>query len=203
MNMKKAMFFAAMAMVGLLFASCNKNNFKSFVGTWGVEKIIYENYNTDWQGKPIPETLVTETHNYDPEDIGHGIQLVFRDNKTGEMRDNDVDSLQIVTDDNDTVYIPCPDTTLVTRFTYSYDKEEAILYMNLTDYARTYMLKISDLTDKSFTYENNYDIAEDNRTYIETAYLKRLSDKASKSETRGPKNGKCHPRYKGSLFGDK
>ena len=119
------------------------------------------------------------------------------------MRDNDVDSLQIVTDDNDTVYIPCPDTTLVTRFTYSYDKEEAILYMNLTDYARTYMLKISDLTDKSFTYENNYDIAEDNRTYIETAYMKRLSNKASKSETRGPKNGKCHPRYKGSLFGDK
>ena len=201
--MKKTMIIAAMAMVGLLFASCNKNNYKSFVGTWGVEKIVYESYNTDWQGNPIPGSVVSETHNYDPEDIGHGIQLVFKSNKTGEMRDNDVDSLLVINDDNDTVYIPCPDTTLVTRFTYSYDKEEAILYMNLTDYARTYMLKISDLTDKSFTYENNYDIATDNRTYIETAYLKRLSDKASKSATKGPKNGKCHPRYKGSVFGDK
>jgi len=201
--MKKNMIIAAMAMVGLLFASCNKINYKSFVGTWGVEKIVYENYNTDWQGQPIPGSIVTETHTYDPEDIGHGIQLVFKSDKTGELRDNDVDSLQIVDDNNDTVYIPCPDTTLVTRFTYSYDAEAGLLYLNLTDYADTYMLKISDMTDKSFTYENNYGIAEDNRTYFETAYLKRLSDNASKSETRGPKNGKCHPRYKGSLFGDK
>lgn len=197
------MFFAAMAMVGLLFASCNKNNYKSFVGTWGVEKIVYESYNTDYYGQPIPGSMVTETHNYDPEDIGHGIQLVFKSNKTGELRDNDVDSLMVVTEDNDTVYIHCPDTTLVTRFTYSYDADAAILYMNLTDVARTFMLKISDFTQESFKYENNYDIAIDNRKYIETAYLKRLSDNASKSATKGPKNGKCHPRYPGSLFGDK
>jgi hypothetical protein len=190
------MFFAAMAVVGLLFASCNKKDYKSFVGTWGVEKIIYENYNTDWQGNPIPGSMETETFTYDPEDIGNGIQLVFRENKTGEMHDNDVDTVWI-----DTVnYIVNPDTTLVTKFTYSYDKEEAILYMNLTDSARTYMMKISDLTDNSFTYENNYDIATDNRKYIETAYMKRISGKSAGA--RASKNGKCHPRLKGSLFGD-
>lgn len=202
MNMKKvkkAMVFAAMAMVGLLFASCNKIDYKSFVGTWGVEKIVYESYNTDWQGNPIAGSMETSTFEYDPEDIGHGIQLVFRDNKTGEMRDNDVDTVWM-----DTVnYVINPDTTLVTRFTYSFDGDESILYMNLTDLAVTYMLKVSDFTDNSFKYENNYDIADDNRVYYETAYMKRLSGNASKSDAKGPKNLKCHPRTKGSLFGDR
>ena len=195
-----------MAIVGLLFASCNKNDYKSFVGTWGVEKIVYENYNTDWQGNPIAGSVVTQTHNYDPEDIGHGIQLVFRDNKTGEMRDNDVDTVWYDWNNETHEYesfVVNPDTTLVTKFTYSYDKDESVLYMNLPELALTYMLKISELTKDSFVYENNYGIADDNRTYYETAYMKRISDQPSKTTAKGPKNDKCHPRYRGSLFGDR
>lgn len=195
-KMKKVSLFATLAIAALMFTSCNKIDYTSFVGTWGVEKIIYENYNTDYAGNPIAGSMETQTYEYDPEDIGNGIQLVFRENKTGEMRDNDVDTIWL-----DSVnYVYNPDTTLVTRFTFSYDESESILYMNLTELARTYMMKISDLTDNSFTYQNNYFIAEDNRTYFETAYMKRLTNTASKS-VRGPKNTKCHPRLEGSLFG--
>ena len=198
--MKKISFLMAVAVAATLFTSCSKDDYKSFIGTWGVEKIVYENYNTDWQGNPIQSSLVTETYNYDPEDIGHGIQLVFREDKTGEMRDNDVDSLRVITG-NDTIYIHCPDTTIVTRFTFSYDKDESILFMNLTDHAETFMMKISELTDDSFVYENNYGIAEDNRTYFETAYMKRISGKSAGSKALA--NPKSHPRTKGSLFGDR
>ncbi len=197
--MKKLTLFVTLAIAALMFTSCGKDNYKSFVGTWGVEKIVYENYNTDWQGNPIAGSMETQTYEYDPEDIGHGIQLVFRENKTGEMRDNDVDTIWV-----DSVnYIYNPDTTLVSRFTYSYDDAESILYMNMTATAQTFMLRVSDLTDNSFKYENNYFIASDNRTYIETAYLKRLSNSVSKSGTRGSKNPNCHPRLKGSFLGNR
>ena len=194
-----------MAIVGLLFASCNKNDYKSFVGTWGVEKIVYESYNTDWQGSPIQGSMETETYTYNPEELDKGIQLVFREDKTGEMRDNDVDTVWYDWNEETHVYdsyVVNPDTTLVTRFTYSYDQDESVLYMNLPELARTYMMQISDLTSNSFTYKNNYDIAEDNRKYIETAYMKRISGNTSKSAAKGSGNGKCHPRLKGSLFGD-
>ena len=198
--MKKTVWFLTLAIAATLFASCSKKDYKTFVGTWGVEKIIYESYNTDYLGNPIQGSMETNTYEYDPEDVDHGIQLIFKKDKSGEMRDNDVDSLPIV-NGNDTTYIQCSDTTLVTKFTYSYDEDESILFMNLPSLAITYMLKISDLTDDSFKYENNYGIGSDNRVYIETAYMKRISNKTSKTGTKTSKNTKCHPRMKGSFLG--
>ena len=78
-----------MAMVAMLFASCSKTDFKSFIGTWGVEKIEY--YNIDYAGNPIAASL--ETFTFDPNDTNNGIQLVFRTDKTGEMRDSAIDSI--------------------------------------------------------------------------------------------------------------
>ena len=59
--MKKLTLFV-MAFVALLFASCNKNktDYKSFVGTWGVEKIEY--FNIDYYGHPISSSI--ESFNY-------------------------------------------------------------------------------------------------------------------------------------------
>ena len=201
--MKKLTLIAALLMTMLAFTSCGKDenetvSYKSFVGTWGVEKIIYENYNTDYAGNPIQGSMETETYVYDPTDIDNGIQLVFKKDKTGEMRDNDIDSLPKVVD-GDTIYIQCSDTTLVYPFTYSYDKDEAILYMNMS-YARTYMMSISDLTDDSFVYKNNYGMDEDNRVYFETAYMKRLSATPSKSASRQKAK---HPLKPGSFLGSR
>lgn len=188
--MKKLPLIVLCAFAALFFASCGKNNYKAFVGTWGVEKIEY--YNIDYAGNPIASTM--QTHNYDPEDIGHGIQLVFRDDMTGEMRDNDVDT--IWNEDHDS-YIYNPDTTLVKKFDYSYDKRESVIYMNM-EYVRTFKLKISDLTSNSFTYENEYW-----KDYMERAYMKRLSDKpTSKSATRQEQNRK-RPVKPGSLLGER
>ncbi len=194
--MKKLTLIAALLMTMLAFTSCGKDDYRMFVGTWGVEKIIYENYNTDYAGNPIQGSMETETYVYDPTDIDNGIQLVFKKDKTGEMRDNDIDSLPRVVD-GDTIYIQCSDTTLVYPFTYSYDKDEAILYMNMS-YARTYMMSISDLTDDSFVYKNNYGMDEDNRVYFETAYMKRLSATPSKSASRQKAK---HPLKPGSFLG--
>ena len=187
--MKKLPLIVLCAFAALFFASCGqKSDYKAFVGTWGVEKIEY--YNIDYAGNPIASTI--QTHIFDPEDIGHGIQLVFRDDMTGEMRDNDVDT---VWNDAHDSYVVNPDTTIVRKFDYSYDKRESVIYMNM-DYVRTFKLKISELTDNSFTYENEYW-----KDYMERAYMKRLSDKpTSKSATRQEQNRK-RPVKPGSLLG--
>ena len=184
--MKKVTLLTMMAMVAMLFASCSKTDFKSFVGTWGVEKIEY--YNIDYAGNPIAASL--ETFTFDPNDADNGIQLTFRADKTGEMRDSAIDSLLV-----DSVYIHCPDTVLVTKFTYSYDKSDKSMYMNMDNSARPFRLQIENLTSDSFTYENEYGV-----DYMEKAYLKRIS-KSTKSASR---NMPAHP-HKGpdALFGDR
>ena len=184
--MKKVTLFTMMAMVAMLFTSCSKTDFKSFVGKWGVEKIEY--YNIDYAGNPIAASL--ETFTFDPNDANNGIQLTFRADKTGEMRDSAIDSLLV-----DSVYIQCPDTVLVTKFTYSYDKSDKSLYMNMDNSARPFRLQIENLTSDSFTYENEY-----GTDYMEKAYLKRIS-KSTKSTSR---NVPAHPhKGPGALFGDR
>lgn len=174
--MKQIKLIAAFAVMALLLASCGKkNDYKAFVGTWGVEKIEY--FNIDYAGNPIPATI--ETYNFNPDNINDGIQLVFREDKSGEMRDKSRDTLYFDFDTVTNTYqtiIVCPDTTLVTKFTYSYDNSQSILYMNM-DYVRTFMMHVYNLESNSFTYENEY-----GKDYVERAYLKRLSsDKSSKA----------------------
>ena len=116
--MKKLTICAALAMVAILIASCGKNDYKSFVGTWGVEKIEY--YNVDHWGNPITASMKTFT--YDPNSTDNGIQLSFSEDKTGKMLDSAVDTIWM--DWNSTTqqyesYIVNPDTVIVTKFTYS------------------------------------------------------------------------------------
>lgn len=181
-------------MVALLFASCNKIDYKSFVGTWGVEKIEY--YNIDYAGNPIAGSL--DTYNYDPNSTDNGIQLVFKANKTGEMRDSAVDT--IWTDWNSETqayesYVVNPDTVLVYPFTYSYDQSDNTLYMNMDygSYINTARMAINDMTDDSFIYENEYD-----KDYMEKGYLKRISSTSSKETSRQMVK---HPRKPGSILG--
>ena len=196
--MKKLGIITLCAMCAILFASCNKD-YKAFVGYWGVEKIEY--YNIDYAGNPIPATI--ETFVYDPEDIDNGIQLVFREDKSGEMRDNNIDTIWYDWDPETGTYesyIVNPDTTLVYTFTYSYDKGESSLYMNMKytypyEYSRTFMMKVSNLTDNSFSYENEY-----STNYVEHAYLKRLSDTPSKSAS---KNKPTRLHKPGSLLSNR
>ena len=188
--MKKLTFLTMMAITALLFTSCSKNDYKSFVGTWGVEKIEY--YNTDYAGNPIAASL--ESFTFDPNDTDNGIHLIFRADKSGEMRDSAVDSVLKV-QEGDTVYVQCPDTVIVTKFTYSYDKKDQSLYMNMSNSARPFRLQIENLTDDSFTYENEY-----GKDYMEKAYLKRIS-KSTKSTSR---NVPAHPHNRpGSVFGSR
>ena len=198
--MKKLTLFV-MAFVALLFASCNKNktDYKSFVGTWGVEKIEY--FNIDYYGHPISSSI--ESFNYNPNDPDNTIQLVFREDKTGEMRDGAIDTLYLDYNEETQVYetvLYRPDTVLVYTFTYSYDKSESALYMNMKYtypyvYSRTFMVKVSDVEDNSFVYENEYNV-----NYVEKAYLKRVSNSPSKSSSREAVKNPNHP---GSFLGSR
>ena len=187
--MKKLSLFVTLALIGLLFTSCRKDDYKRFVGTWGVEKIEY--YNVDYAGNPIAGSL--ETFNYDPNSTDNGIQLIFKADKSGEMRDSAVDTIW-VTDDS---YIVCPDTTVVYKFSYSFDKSDRVLYMNIdyVTYIKTFKMYIENMTDNSFVYENEYD-----KDYVERAYLKRISKATSKSSSR---QEIMHPRKPGSFLGDR
>lgn len=158
---------------------------KPFVGIWGVEKIEY--YNSDYYGNPILATL--QTYEYTLGDSNDGMDLVFREDNTGELRDRSRDTIY----DGDDIII-CPDTTLVTGFTYSYDAQTATLYLNM-EYVHTFRMNIVDLERDSFVYENEY--ATD---YVEKAYLKRLSYTPDKFT--GRKN-QHRPSKKGSLLGKK
>lgn len=197
--MKKLALFAVMALAALVFASCNKTDYKSFVGTWGVEKIEY--FNIDFYGNPIDASM--ESYNYNPNDPDNTIQLVFREDKTGEMRDGAIDTLWLDYNEETEVYetvIYCPDTVLVYTFTYSYDKSESALYMNMKYtypyvYSRTFMMKVSDMDDNSFIYENEYNV-----NYVEKAYLKRVSDVPTKSSVH---DAVKHPHRPGSFLGSR
>lgn len=193
--MKKLSLFATLAILVLAAASCTKNDYKSFIGTWGVEKIEY--YNIDYAGNPISASY--DICNYDPNDLDNGIQLIFREDKTGEMHDSAIDTLWIENEETGEYdsFIYCPDTTFVYPFTYSYDKNENVLYMNVTyeNTLRTFRMYIDNLTKDSFTYENEYD-----KDYVERAYLKRISDKPSKSAS---KETPKHPHKRGAFLGDR
>ena len=126
-----------------------------FLGIWGVEKL--ENYCIDYAGNPIESTMVTIDFN--PNVIDDGIQLVFREDKTGEMRDN---------------YTNPTDTPAVISFTYSYDIPALKLFIYEDD-IRFNILNITKLTSDSFVYENEY-----YSNYVEKGYLKKLSDTPDK-----------------------
>lgn len=197
--MKKLTLLATLAITAMLFTSCrneNKVDYKSFVGTWGVERIEY--YNIDYAGNPIAASMTT--FSYDYEDFNNGIHLVFREDQTGEMLDSAIDSLQVWNDETmeyEDSYIYCPDTVLVSTFSYSYDESKSALYMNMRYvypyvYTRTFMVEVGDLKDDSFTYENEYGV-----DYMEKAYMRRVKDGAKKSASRSMTS---QPRKKGSMF---
>ena len=162
-----------------------------FVGTWGVERIDY--YNTDYAGNPIVSSLYTVL--FDPSSFDNGIQLLFREDGTGEIRDSAIDTLWLDWNDElgyyETVII-CPDTVLVTTFTYTYDFYDSKMYMNQED-GRVFALDITELTPEAFVYENEY-----YPNSIEKAYLKKLSDTPAKSTG---KKSQFRPRKQGSLLG--
>ena len=197
--MKKLVLIASLAIATLLLSSCGKQTtYKSFVGTWGVERIEY--YNTDYAGNPIAASM--KTYTYDPSDSNNGIHLIFRDNKTGEMRDSAIDT--VWTDWNEETqeydsYIVNPDTVLVTRFTYSYDEDNSILYMSmqLESYTQTHLIQVKEISGNSFVYENEY-----LNDYMEKAYLKRVSDSVIKSGKSQSKKKAAKPHMHGSLLGE-
>jgi hypothetical protein len=193
--MKKTTLLTLCAIAALMFTSCGKIDEKSFVGTWGVEKIEY--YNIDYAGNPIAASM--STFNMVPGDQQSGIDLIFREDKTGEMRDRSQDTLKLDWNNETETYetiIICPDTTLVTKFTYSVDKSASILYMNLENPVKTYKMNIVNMTKDSFIYENEY-----GTNYVEKAYMKRLSNTPSKSGSRGSQPWR--PRIEGSFLSGK
>lgn len=181
MIMKRLTVFAAILMVACAFVSCkgtdddhNENgdghSFRDFIGVWGVKQIDY--YNIDYAGNPIEASR--ETYCFTPGDMEGGIDLVFREDKTGEMRDRSLDTIIVKHETTPVTYdtIICPDTTLYTYFDYSYDAEEAVMYMNM-ETVHTYKMRIVNLDKDSYTYLNEY-----RENYIEEAQLVRISNSA-------------------------
>ncbi len=124
------------------------NDFE-IVGTWGVEKIDY--YDIDNAGNPIASTL--QSHEYDPNDIDNGIQMVFREDNTGELYDK-----------------TSVDSTKVNPFAYAYVNDTLFLEIDYGTDTSTYSCIIVEKTNDSFIYENEYFL-----NHVEKAYLKRLS----------------------------
>lgn len=197
--MKKVKLLAICAIAMLMLVSCGKEDESNpFVGIWGVEKIEY--YNIDYAGNPITDEngnyIDGEIINFPVGDPSNGIDLVFRENKTGEIRDKDIDTLYF---DYDTVthtyqtIIPCPDSVFVTPCpNYIYDEKASALYITPL-HERPFMMKISNLSDNSFTYENEYA-----PYYVERAYLKRVSSDAKMSPA---KHKRSRPYKPGAFLG--
>lgn len=188
--MKKLSIFTAIMMLVVVMASCGKD-YTAFIGTWGVERIEY--YNIDYAGDPIPATI--ETYYFKPGDMENGIDLVFRADKTGEMRDRSRDTLflaEIIQGDTIIDTIICPDTTLVTNFTYSYNHSDNLLFMNMmVEHPFIYQMKIDFIDDNTYVYENEYD-----NNYVEKAWMVRYS-----TETRGNRSKAANmKRHPGSFF---
>lgn len=170
--------------------SCKKSTMSLLEGIWGLERIEY--YNIDYYGHPIGNTI--ELFEYTPGDVDNGIDLVFSSNKKGEWRDRDVDTLFIKISNNPLTYdtIICPDTTIVTHFTYSYDEDQSALFLKTSD-AETFMLTIETLNENTFIYTNEYKL-----NTVERAVLKRL-DNGSKDRSSRKPSVKV-PRKEGSFF---
>ena len=142
------------AFAALMFTSCGKVEYSQLVGTWGTEKIEY--YNIDYAGNPIPGSLTVYSYDYDDPD--NSIQLIFRDDKSGEMRDSAIDTIYLYNEETGSYDIPiyCPDTTIVTTFTCVYDKSDQSLYMNMADSPRPYRVVVTELTKETFVYERKH-----------------------------------------------
>lgn len=127
----------------------NANDFDfDIVGTWGLEKT--ENYSIDNAGNMVGPI---SSHEYDPNDNDNGIQMVFREDNTGEMYDK--------TSSN---------STIVNALTYSYVNDTLFLDIDYGTETNTFNCLIIEKTNESFIYENKY---AQNR--MEKAYFKRLS----------------------------
>ena len=195
--MKRFGLILTIAAMVLGMASCdNSDDYTIFIGTWGVEHIDY--YNIDYYGNVIENTV----HSYDltPGDQIDGIDLVFKADRSGKMIDRSRDTLFSKWDSNLEAYLDtliCPDTVIVTTFTYSYHKDDGILYMNMEVlHPFTYQMQIPSISNERFTYINEYD-----DDYVEKATLVRISnDTRSNPSRRGLKPSR--PRYKGSLLSD-
>lgn len=196
--MKKFSFIAVMMLLAFSLGSCQdpQNNedeggqtYRNFIGVWGVEKIEYWEYNIDYAGNPIAASYEkTSEFEYDVEDPSYGIQLVYNSDKTGEYRDFAIDSMWFKWNESIQDYdmylvrpdegydsvIYCPDTILVSRYTYLYDDEDKALYMNM-DYLRTFKMEIVELTDSTFLSENRYQLDQGTHTEkMEKFFMKRV-----------------------------
>lgn len=184
-------------MVTIAMVSCkgkeDVQSYKEFVGTWGVEQLDY--YNIDYAGAPIESSR--ETFYFTPGDMEGGIDLVFRDDKTGEMRDRSIDSFFLENENTHVVYdtIINPDTTIYSYFDYSYDEDEAVMYMTMAATQRTHRLRISKFDKNNFSYLNEY-----RTNFIEEAKLVRTSENA---RAVGRKNEAQRPRRTGSFFSNR
>lgn len=193
--MKKLTFMTMVAFAALLFTSCGKTEYSQLVGTWGMEKIEY--YNTDYAGNPIPATV--KTYEYDYDDPDNSIQMTFREDKTGEIRDSAIDT--IWTDYNEETgeyetVIPCSDTVLISRFTFVFNKSDQSFYMNMEDTPRPYRAVITRLTNEILVYENQFDT-----DYTEKAYMRRINKTSTKSAGRSSKEVRHPHKMPGSIFG--
>ena len=189
--MKRLLLFVSSLMIILSMASCGKENYKSFIGSWGVQHIEY--YNIDYAGNPITNTI--KSYDFTPGDMENGIDLVFRDDKTGEMIDRSRDTLYFdwnsETEEYETI-IACPDTVLVTQFTYSYNTDDKLLFLNMqVEHPYVYQMRISFIDNDTFEYVNEYDLY-----YVEKATMVRYSKEINGTRSM-PANMKRHPK---SLF---
>ena len=143
------------------------------IGVWGVEKIEY--YNTDYAGNPIAASM--STFLFEPYSTDNGIQMYFREDNSGEMRDSSIEELWLDWNEETESYethIVCPDTVLVSSYAYVLDEESSALFLNMDD-GRAFRLQIKEISDDVFVYENEY-----YQNCIEKAYLKRVSNTPSK-----------------------
>ena len=204
--MKKIGLSLIFATLAMMMASCtaennqnedDNNDYRIFVGTWGLKQIDY--YYVDYFGQPVEEGK--ETYYFTPGDTKDGIDLVFKSDKTGVRIDRNNDTVFLIASVNPIVYdtIICPDTVLYFPFTYSYDEEEKLLFLTYPDQGKTYTAKILHFDEQSFRYYNQYKLYD--RDYAEDALLERISDTPSRV---APTRHKVHvPRKPGSFLFDK
>lgn len=213
--MKKLNRVIMAAFVMVFLASCGPSDYKQFIGTWGVERIEYWQYNIDYAGNPIAASYEMDTfYDYDVNNPNHGIQLVFKSDKSGSYRDFAIDSIWFKWNETDGQYdvylappttgydsvIYCPDTVLVTNFSYSYDEDAQVLYMNM-DYLRTFMMNIIDLTSNTFVSENRYSLDQAaHLERLERFYMKRVSDSSKSSRSGSKSRHTPAPRMSQELF---
>lgn len=189
--MKKVKLLAVCAIAMLMLVSCGKKDDENnpFVGKWGVVRIEY--YNIDYAGNPIDASM--EVYDMPLDDPNDGIDMIFNANHTGEIIDRATDSMYILVD-SVIQFIPCQDTVLITKISdYNYNEKTSVLYIT-PEHARPYSMVISDLTDNSFTYTNEY--AEN---YVERSYLVRLP--SSKSASPAKRSSGKRPVRPGALLG--